>query len=101
MKKTLMALSLLATASFIQPALADGELAAAEEESSGPWSVTLAVTSDYRFRGQSQNSRDVTPQGSIDFESENGFFAGVWASAIDFSDTGDVDSEIEIDLYAG
>lgn len=98
MRKTLLALSLLATASISQPALADGDAA---EESAGPWSVTLAVTSDYRFRGQSQNSRDFTPQGSIDFESENGFFAGVWASAIDFSDTGDLDSEIEIDLYAG
>lgn len=100
MKKTLLALSLLATASITQPAFADGE-AAGEEASSGPWSVTLAVTSDYRFRGQSQKSRDPAVQGSIDFASESGFFAGVWASSIDFSDTLDFDSKIEIDLYAG
>jgi uncharacterized protein (TIGR02001 family) len=100
MKKTILALSLLAPLAFVQPALADGE-AAAEEEASGPWSVTLAVTSDYRFRGQSQNARDVAVQGSVDFESESGLFVGVWASMIDFSDTGDTQSEVEIDFYAG
>lgn len=96
MKKTLLALSVLAPLSFVQPALADGE-----EEASGPWSVSLAVTSDYRFRGQSQNSRDVAVQGSVEFASESGLFAGVWASMIDFSDTGDFSTEVEIDFYAG
>jgi uncharacterized protein (TIGR02001 family) len=99
MKKTLLALSLLATASFTQPALADGEEGG--EEASGPFSVTITGTTDYRFRGQSQKSRDFAFQGSVDYEGESGIFAGVWASQIDFSDTGDVDSEVEIDLYAG
>jgi uncharacterized protein (TIGR02001 family) len=100
MKRTLLALSLLACASTIQPALADGE-AAAEEEASSPWSATLTLTSDYRFRGQSQKSRDPALQGSIDFAGDSGFFVGVWASAIDFSDTLDFDSKVEIDIYAG
>jgi uncharacterized protein (TIGR02001 family) len=86
------ALSLAGTA---VPAFADGEEAAA----ASPWSATLAVTSDYRFRGQSQTDRGVAVQGSIDFASESGFFAGVWASNIDFNDAGD--TSIEVDLYAG
>lgn len=100
MRSKLLAASLIASFGFAgaaAPALADGEA----EETASPWSATLTVTSDYRFRGQSQNSRNFTPQGSIDFESETGFFAGVWASEIDFSDTFDFDSFIEIDVYAG
>jgi uncharacterized protein (TIGR02001 family) len=100
MKKTLLALSLLATASFTQTALADGEEGAAEDEA-GPISITLTATTDYRFRGQSQNSRDFAFQGSFDYAADNGIFAGVWASNIDFSDTGDTSSYIEVDLYAG
>ncbi len=100
MKKTLLALSLLATASFTQPALADGEESAAEEEA-GPISITLTATTDYRFRGQSQNSRDPAFQASFDYASDSGFFAGVWASNIDFSDTGDTSTDFEIDIYAG
>jgi uncharacterized protein (TIGR02001 family) len=84
----------LAFAGTAVPAFADGEEAAAS-----PWSATLAVTSDYRFRGQSQTDRGVAVQGSIDFASENGFFAGIWASNIDFNDPGD--TSIEVDLYAG
>jgi uncharacterized protein (TIGR02001 family) len=98
MKRAILALSLLASASFTQPALADG---AEGEEASGPFSVTITGTSDYRFRGQSQNSRDFALQGSIDYAGASGFFAGAWASQIDFSDTLDFDSEVEIDLYAG
>ncbi|NOT40858.1 MAG: hypothetical protein HOP13_10220 [Alphaproteobacteria bacterium] len=99
MKKTVLALSLLATAGFTQPAFADGDAAA--EEESGPISITLTVTSDYRFRGQSQNSRDFAFQGSFDYTTDSGFFVGAWASNIDFSDTGDTSSYMELDLYAG
>jgi uncharacterized protein (TIGR02001 family) len=88
--------SALAMTSYATIAKADGD-----EESASPWSATLTVTSDYRFRGQSQNSRNFAAQGSIDFESASGFFAGVWASEIDFSDTADTDSFVEIDFYAG
>jgi uncharacterized protein (TIGR02001 family) len=86
----------LAFAGTAVPAFADGEEAAAS-----PWSATLAVTSDYRFRGVSQTDEGVAFQGSIDFASETGFFAGVWASNIDFLDEASYDSSIEVDLYAG
>lgn len=99
MKKTLLALSLLAPLSMAQTALADGE--AAEDKAWGPLSITVTATSDYRFRGQSQKSRDAALQGSIDLQSETGLFAGVWASGIDFSDTGDTTTFMEVDFYAG
>lgn len=97
MKTKLLTASLigvLALAGTAAPAFADGEEAAAS-----PWSATLAVTSDYRFRGQSQTDRNPAVQGSVDFASESGFFAGVWASNIDFNDFND--TSIEVDLYAG
>lgn len=86
----------VALATLQTPAIADGS-----DEGGSSWSATVAVTSDYRFRGQSQNSRDAALQGSVDYESGGGFFAGVWASMIDFSDTGDTDSDVEVDFYVG
>lgn len=87
-----------ALAGAATPAFADGE------EAASPWSATLALTSDYRFRGISQTDTGPAIQGSIDFASETGFFAGVWASNLDFNDDGvltDGDTSIEVDLYAG
>lgn len=98
MKKALFAVGCLVMAGSTQVAFADGEAAA---ESASPISVTLSVTSDYRFRGQSQNSRNPAVQGSFDYTADNGIFAGVWASNIDFSDTGDTESFMEGDIYVG
>ena len=63
-------------------------------------SATVAVTSDYRFRGISQSDNEAAIQGSIDF-AQDWFFAGVWASNLDFSGFGDPDTSVEVDLYAG
>lgn len=98
MKKTLLAMGCLLMASSTQVAFADGEAAA---EKVSPISITLSVTSDYRFRGQSQNSRNPAFQGSFDYTAENGIFAGIWASNVDFSDTGDTTTFMEGDIYAG
>jgi uncharacterized protein (TIGR02001 family) len=96
MKTKILTMAFMAAAAFVgaaAPASADGE------ETASPWSATLAVTSDYRFRGISQTDTGVAVQGSIDFASETGLFAGVWASNLDFLDPGD--TSIEVDLYAG
>ena len=86
------ALSLAGTAA---PAFADGE------EAGSPFSGTLTLTSDYRFRGVSQTDSSVALQGSIDYAHSSGFFVGAWASNIDFNDEATYDSAIEVDLYAG
>lgn len=63
------------------------------------WTGTLAVTSDYKFRGISQSDSDPAVQGSVE-AGYKGFFAGVWASSIDFG-TADTGADVEVDLYAG
>lgn len=62
------------------------------------WTGTLTATSDYKFRGISQSDNDAAIQGSFELGYE-GFFAGVWASSIDFA--ADPGADIEVDLYAG
>jgi uncharacterized protein (TIGR02001 family) len=45
---------------------------------------SLAVQSDYRFRGISQNDNDFAPQGSVNWSGPMGFYVGSWASKINF-----------------
>jgi uncharacterized protein (TIGR02001 family) len=76
--------------------------AAASAEDEKPWggfTASVALTSDYRFRGISQTDRDPAVQGSLQYTDDSGLFAGVWASNVDFNDA--QDSPAEIDLYAG
>jgi uncharacterized protein (TIGR02001 family) len=60
-------------------------------------SVTGTIISDYVFRGVSQTDSSPALQLGLDYEHENGFFAGVWASNVDFED----DADTEIDFFAG
>jgi len=69
--------------------------AAANAELSG----TVTAVSDYDFRGISLSSTDPALQGSIDYSMESGFYAGAWASNIDYGPG--YDGSIELDLYAG
>lgn len=62
-------------------------------------SGTAALTSDYVFRGISQTAEDPALQGSIDFEFDNGVYAGLWGSNVDFDDC--CDESVEIDGYVG
>lgn len=64
----------------------------------GELSGALAFTTDYRFRGVTQTSRNPAVQGNIDYNHESGAYIGVWASNIDF---GDNESNTEFDFYAG
>ena len=97
MKKALFAVGCMVAASASPVAYADGEAAS---ESASPISLTLSVTSDYRFRGQSQNSRSPAAQASLDYSTDLGIDVGVWVSNVDFSDTGDTDTYMEADFYA-
>lgn len=64
-------------------------------------SANVAITSDYRFRGISQNDKSIAIQGGFDYESESGFYAGVWASSVDFQIQTLDDATAEMDIYAG
>ncbi|MFM9864673.1 MAG: TorF family putative porin [Micropepsaceae bacterium] len=65
----------------------------------GPFTANIALTSDYRFRGQSQSQGEPAISGGVDYAGSSGFFAGVWASNVDFNDA--ADTYMELDLYAG
>lgn len=70
-----------------------GSAATASAEVTG----TVTAVSDYDFRGITQTSQDPAIQGSIDYAHDSGFYAGAWASNVDF----DTDGDVEVDLYAG
>lgn len=62
------------------------------------WSGNVTLTTDYVFRGVSQTNEDFALQGGFDL-AVGGFYAGTWASNVDFED--DTDTNLEIDFYAG
>jgi len=65
----------------------------------------IDLTSDYRFRGVSQSAGKIALQGGIEYAADNGFFAGAWASTIDFDKGAPVEehvnADLELDLYLG
>lgn len=67
------------------------------------WGLTgyVDVTSDYKFRGISQNSRDPAPQGSLNLTGPDGFYVGTWLSQIDFNPGSGSDPYLEMDIYGG
>ena len=74
-------------------AMADAAPAAAPA-SAWSQSANLALTSNYVWRGISQNSNSVALQGGFDVAHTSGLSAGVWASSIKFAEG------LEVDLYA-
>lgn len=62
-------------------------------------SSTVTVTSDYDFRGFTQTKRNPALQVSLDYSNDNGIYAGVWGSNVDFGDC--CNENLEADIYAG
>ena len=100
-------------------ALADGPGPAGSTKDAAPaadegrkltYSWNIGATSDYIFRGVSQNARGATPQGGVDVTYGIGY-AGIWASGTDFGQNvgllpngklgGGAVAGTEIDYYAG
>lgn len=63
-------------------------------------SASVALSSDYVWRGYSQTDNKPAISGSIDYAHISGFYAGSWASNVDFM-IGDDDAHLELDIYAG
>jgi uncharacterized protein (TIGR02001 family) len=80
-------LTLTAAASFAQSAPASA--------SAFTTSGNLSYTSDYVFRGITQNGGKTALQGGFDVAHNSGFTAGVWASNVNWTNT-----TLEVDLYA-
>ena len=77
-------------------ALAFAGAAQAQEDSGPSFSFNLGAATDYVFRGFSQTDEDPQVFGGVD-ASYGMFYAGVWASNVDFLDSTDA----EFDIYAG
>jgi uncharacterized protein (TIGR02001 family) len=77
----------------------EAALAAAEAPGSN-WSWSVNVTSDYVYRGITQSNYDPALQGGVNYAfGDSGFYAGLWASNVDFADPDGPD--IETDSYIG
>ena len=63
-------------------------------------SGNVSVTTDYVWRGMTQNAEDPSVSGGFDLEDDSGFYLGMWAAnvlAAEGSDTG----SLELDGYLG
>jgi uncharacterized protein (TIGR02001 family) len=90
--KGLLALALLSSAA---PVFAQ-ETAAPTSEITP--SASVALVSDYRFRGVSLSDEDVAIQGGITVNHSSGFYIGTWGSSIA---GGTTYGHTEVDLFAG
>jgi uncharacterized protein (TIGR02001 family) len=66
-------------------------------------SGSIAVVSDYVFRGVSQTNEKPALQGGITWNHESGFYAGAWGSSISWLSDSDpeVSSQVELDGFIG
>ena len=80
-------------------------LYASSAQAEEPSTVTgsLALISDYAFRGLTQTNRDPAVQGGIEYASASGFYAGAWGSNISWISDGQesVSSSLEVDGSVG
>ena len=58
----------------------------------------VTLTSDYRYQGVSSSDRHPALQGVVHYFRPDGWYAGLFASQVDFNDFG---TSYELDLYAG
>jgi uncharacterized protein (TIGR02001 family) len=85
--KTLLALALASSTLVATNAAAD------------EWTANASATSNYIWRGLTQTTNEAAVQGGIDYAHESGFYAGTWASNVQYG-ADDVYS-YEHDMYLG
>lgn len=87
-------IALAAVALLATPAMA--------QEEAGPISVSgsVALVSDYRFRGVSQSDKEMAIQGGLTVSHESGFYVGTWGSNLAGWGTFG-GSNMELDLFGG
>jgi uncharacterized protein (TIGR02001 family) len=105
MKSIGMKLS-LAAALLAGVAVTTGAAYADDAPSWGTISAYVAVASDYRFRGISQDDKNPSPEASINWSGPDGFYAGTWLaktnwSSVAYSPVDGATPTFEADFYAG
>ena len=81
-------------------------LACAPPSARAGTSGSVALTSDYLFRGVSQTATDSALQAGVEYSADAGFYAGAWGSNISWlsdlsTQEAPVSSSLELDVYAG
>ncbi len=64
----------------------------------------MGFTTDYRFRGISQNNANGTFSGGVDFSHSSGWYLGTWAATVEQVELRGQkpdDADFELDLYGG
>ena len=89
MKKTLLVAAVALSALF-----------AGSAAMAGDFSYNIGVTSDYVWRGVSQDNDQGALQGGIDYK-HGLFYAGTWLSNVNFAGANNTTAKTEWDLYAG
>ncbi len=99
--KTYLTLSAIALAAAAT--LSSGAVMAADQAPAATpeFVVTgnFGITSDYRFRGISQNNQDASFQGGLDVAHSSGLYVGTWGSNVSRWTAGS--GSLELDLYGG
>ena len=90
MKKTLVNIAL--TSALVAASIAAPTAFAVEG-----LSANVGATSNYLWRGVTQTDDAAAISGGIDYAHQSGFYAGTWASNVDFGD----DASAELDFYLG
>ncbi|NMP30466.1 hypothetical protein HII17_02725 [Thalassotalea sp. M1531] len=81
----------------ISSSLATLSIAANKAHAVEGLSANVGLTSNYLWRGVTQTDDGAAISGGIDYANESGFYAGTWASNVDFGD----DASYELDFYFG
>jgi uncharacterized protein (TIGR02001 family) len=100
--KTYLTLSAIALAAAAT--LSSGTVLAQAAAPAPEFTITynIGATSDYRFRGISQNDFDPAIQGGVDIAHSSGLYIGTWGSNVSHWAAGPYTStKLEIDLYGG
>ena len=73
----------------------------AETSAEHTFSANVLIATDYLYRGITQTNEDPALQGGMDYAHSSGFYAGTWASNLEFNPSTSDAASLEIDFYAG
>lgn len=98
MRSSILGLSALALCALATPAMAQEANETDPPEGPVTVSASVAVVTDYRFRGISFSDEGFAVQPSLTVNHESGLYVSLWGSNLDDTPTF---GEVEVDLIAG
>jgi len=102
LKMAVLGALMLPTMSVIAEEAATAAVEAPKSDFS--FSANVGIYSDYIFRGYTQTQNNPALQGGMDVEHSSGFYAGTWASNVEWATQpaqGMNENSLEVDVYAG